>query len=227
MANYLDLDNPEHRKILASLVRASANAVEATPSTKFIQGTVISVEQDPDQPLPVVTVHLDGDPENVAQQITNATGTTPSENDRVIVAVDPPHGGYVLGRIPPPGSGGGGGVPTITLAASDASDFSKAKSDFVCGGDYDDWMINDLLWIINEVGGGQLYLTEGNFYAHGGWTSPDGVLLNGYIEMPPNTTLAGVGPATVLQLSDDALQFGEGMIGMANGIYGCPDDPPT
>jgi len=58
--------------------------------------------------------------------------------------------------------GGGGGAPTVVVAASDASDFSKAKADFVCTGLDDEDPINIAAASLNGVYG-RILLTEGTF----------------------------------------------------------------
>lgn len=61
---------------------------------------------------------------------------------------------------------GKGGVPTVVIAASDATDLSKGKADFVCTGTNDDQVVQEAIDIIDSGGsdGGTIWLSEGNFF---------------------------------------------------------------
>jgi hypothetical protein len=63
--------------------------------------------------------------------------------------------------------GGGGGVPTVVVAASDASELSKSKADFLCTGVDDNQIVQQAIDIVNLANGGTIWLTEGNFYYNG------------------------------------------------------------
>lgn len=58
--------------------------------------------------------------------------------------------------------GGGGGTPTVVVAASDATDLSKSKADFVCSGTIDEATIQVALDLVVNTGG-RVLLTEGTF----------------------------------------------------------------
>lgn len=58
--------------------------------------------------------------------------------------------------------GGGGGAPTVVVAASDASDLSKSKADFVCTGTNDERAIQTAVDLLATTGG-KVVLTEGQF----------------------------------------------------------------
>lgn len=67
--------------------------------------------------------------------------------------------------------GGGGGAPTVTIAAYNATDYSKRKADLLCTGVDDDGTVNRALTILNsklnDAGGpigGRILFTEGDFY---------------------------------------------------------------
>lgn len=72
------------------------------------------------------------------------------------------------------GSGGGAGVPRIVLGAINASDRSKAKSDWVSIGD-DEPLFEDAM----AEGAGEVRLTEGNFTPGSDLIVPDGAYLTG------------------------------------------------
>lgn len=62
--------------------------------------------------------------------------------------------------------GGGGGMVTVVVAASDATDLSKSRADFVCTGTNDDLVVQEAVDLINLNGlglGGEVQLTEGQF----------------------------------------------------------------
>lgn len=82
--------------------------------------------------------------------------------------------------------GGGGGAPTVVVAASDATDLSKSKADFVCPGVNDETVIQAACDLLGTVGG-RVLLTEGTFS------------LSDVVAMGPLTTLQGMGSgATIL-----------------------------
>lgn len=58
--------------------------------------------------------------------------------------------------------GGGGGAPTLVVAASDATQFSKNRADFICNGVDDDVVIQAANDAMSGVGG-RVVLTEGTF----------------------------------------------------------------
>lgn len=61
-------------------------------------------------------------------------------------------------------TGAGGGAPTIVVAASDASERSKSKADFICIGVSDQDVIQQALSELGGLGpGGTLWLTEGTY----------------------------------------------------------------
>lgn len=88
----------------------------------------------------------------------------------------------------------GGGVPTLLVAASDASAGSKAKADYVCAGVDDEQTINAAITAL-PAAGGRILLTEGNFNLR----APAGGVA---VEVPLGVTVAGMGYAT--SLLDDA-----------------------
>jgi hypothetical protein len=73
------------------------------------------------------------------------------------------------------------GIPTVVVAASDASELSKSRADFLCDGTADEVEINAALAVIPSYGG-RVLLTEGNFSITGTIT------LN-----TPATVLQGIG----------------------------------
>lgn len=106
--------------------------------------------------------------------------------------------------LPTPIVTGGGSVPTLVVAAADASTYSKARADFTCTG------VNDqdtIQLAINSIAvqqdsqsgdlGGRVWLTEGNFQIS--------VPATPAIEVKNRITLQGLNPAgTVLWLTADA-----------------------
>lgn len=78
---------------------------------------------------------------------------------------------------------GGGGAPTVVVAASDATDLSKSKADYVCLGVDDQSVIQIALDLLP----GQVWLTEGTYVMAAGVT------------LQANSSLVGMGMgATVL-----------------------------
>ena len=76
---------------------------------------------------------------------------------------------------------------TVVVAASDASDSSKAGADYVCDGSSDSTFINAIMLTLNQTGG-TVYLTEGTYN------------ISGTIGLPSNNViLRGSGNATVLK----------------------------
>lgn len=69
--------------------------------------------------------------------------------------------------------GGGGGMPTVVVAASDASDLSKSKADYVCSGGNDQSVIGEALSVLptSPRTMGRLVFTEGTFTLVGGTSS--------------------------------------------------------
>lgn len=90
--------------------------------------------------------------------------------------------------------GGGGGAPTIVIAASDASDFSKSKADFICTGVNDEIIIQRALDSIDTGTGlgGRVLLTEGTFHC------VYGVIRLADLTAQSPIHLQGVGKATLL-----------------------------
>lgn len=88
--------------------------------------------------------------------------------------------------------GGAGGAPTVVVAASDSTDLSKSKADFVCPGINDDETIQAAADLLTN--GGRLVLTEGIFSV-----APDS------IQLLADTHLMGLGAfdATVLAVTGD------------------------
>ncbi len=101
-------------------------------------------------------------------------------------------------RVPLPSTRvfGGGGQPTITIAASDASDISKGKADLVCDGSLDDQMIQQGFDMLPSRGG-KIVLTEG-IYNFG----PTGVILPSR-----DFHLHGMGRDSTICRSDVAADF--------------------
>ncbi len=80
----------------------------------------------------------------------------------------------VAGGVATAGTGGGGGgMMTISVAASDASQSSKDKADFVCTGIDDQVTIQLALDKLGAVGApyGRLILSEGTFFCTGTWST--------------------------------------------------------
>ena len=89
----------------------------------------------------------------------------------------------------------GGGVPTLLVAASDASAGSKAKADYVCAGVDDEQTIMAAVNALPTSGlfpGGRILLTEGNFSLS---PPPGGVA----IDLPFGVSLVGMGAGTLLE----------------------------
>lgn len=78
---------------------------------------------------------------------------------------------------------GGGGAPTVVVAASNATEISKAKADFICSGSTDEDEINEALSLI-VLTGGRVLLTEGDFNT------------TTRIDVADRKTLAGMGEGT-------------------------------
>lgn len=88
--------------------------------------------------------------------------------------------------------GGGGGAPTVVVAASDASDLSKSKADFVCTGSGDEQTIQAAADVMST--GGRILLTEGTYYV-----AADEIFIT-------NIHLLGMGPfATIIEVSGDGV----------------------
>lgn len=83
--------------------------------------------------------------------------------------------------------GGSGGAPTIVVAASDATQASKDKADFVCTGIGDEQVVQTAAALMPS--GGRIILTEGVFRF-----TTDIVFLW-------NIHLLGLGPATIIEVS--------------------------
>lgn len=83
--------------------------------------------------------------------------------------------------------GSGGGAPTVVVAASNATQSSKDKADFVCTGTDDQDTINQAVAAMPE--GGRLLLTEGTFDIS---AFIDGTLAGGPVH------LQGMGPGTII-----------------------------
>lgn len=80
---------------------------------------------------------------------------------------------------------------TIVVASKD---YAKGDADYYCDGVADDAEINAALLRLNEIGGGELHLTDGPFDI----TGPNGIYFNQY----SNIILSGEGTNTVLTHSD-------------------------
>lgn len=100
--------------------------------------------------------------------------------------------------------GGGGGAPTVVVAASDATELSIAKADFLCNGSADHVEIQQALDLMQDTGG-RLVLTEGNFNV-----STDEIVVPAGADVHimgmnrnDTTVLVYTGTGTVLSLSDD------------------------
>lgn len=87
----------------------------------------------------------------------------------------------VVGLAPP---------ATRAVAADDTSSWNKEMADFVCDGTDDDVTINAALDALPDDGG-RVILLEGTF------------VCTGSLVIPSNTTLQGMGPATVIAIADD------------------------
>src|SRR5690606_39272175 len=82
---------------------------------------------------------------------------------------------------------GAGQTSYIVVAANDSPAAIKATADYVADGTSDEDEINAAL---TAAAGGKVYLAEGTYVA-------DGTIL-----IPNNTTLAGAGRGTVIELAD-------------------------
>ena len=89
-------------------------------------------------------------------------------------------------------------VGTITVAASDASDASKVKSDYQCDGTADNVEIQAAIAAVLAAGGGRVILSEGTFS------------LDAYIIARTEVSIVGMGFGTILQVSSGT---------SAHGIY--------
>jgi hypothetical protein len=93
--------------------------------------------------------------------------------------------------------GGGGGAPTIVVAASNATDYSKRKADFVCSGVNDHEVIQATLDAM-DLGlglGGRLLLSEGTFNCEYGWIRTSDLTAQSPVH------IQGMGDATCLSFS--------------------------
>lgn len=104
--------------------------------------------------------------------------------------------------LPEKGAGGGRasvggpfGTPTVVVAASDASDISKAAAHFTCTGTNDDETINAALNLFNQGldgYGGRLLLTEGTFN-----------IRQSFIFPKDRVAIQGMGHSTVLKNAEN------------------------
>lgn len=90
-------------------------------------------------------------------------------------------------RLPQPpttaaSAAGGGAAFTVRVAASDASDTSKATADYVCDGTNDESEIRSALTACSTLGGGRVLLSEGTFT----------ISVAGVADIPANTLLQGL-----------------------------------
>jgi len=106
-----------------------------------------------------------------------------------------------LGGGTPVAGGGIGGMATITIAASNASEFSKSKADFVCSGTDDHQVIQAAFDLLDSgtgglfIGGGTVWLSEGNFFCD------FGVLRLSDVTASSPLQLRGLGRGTILEMS--------------------------
>jgi len=94
-----------------------------------------------------------------------------------------PTEGYILKDIRPRYRSIAG--PTIFIAASNASNFSKQKADIVCGGTNDQVKINDAISRLSNTGG-RIVLSEGTF------NLSNYITISGY----NNLSICGMGPGS-------------------------------
>lgn len=93
----LDMDSPEDRAVLVSLVTSALAKDRSRVVHQF--ATVVGYSKAPTQTLPVAVIHLDGDPQDVARQAVNLLPTPPGVGDRVRVEFDPPSGINIIGTV--------------------------------------------------------------------------------------------------------------------------------
>ena len=84
-----------------------------------------------------------------------------------------------------------GSIGTITVAASDASDASKGRADYQCDGTADNVQIQAAIAAL-PTGGGKVVLSEGTF------------TLASTIQPGDDTTIMGVGTATIITIADSS-----------------------
>lgn len=94
----------------------------------------------------------------------------------------------------PPVGGGGGGEMSVTVAASDASEFEIARADFVCDGVDDE---EEILAAIDTLSawGGRVKLSSGNF-----WASPNALTID-----VGDLWIQGTGPLSTIIRPDSAV----------------------
>lgn len=107
--------------------------------------------------------------------------------------------------------GGGGGQPTVVVAASNASDLSKSKADFICTGTNDEATIMAAMDIVDSVfNGGLVQLTEGRFIC-----DPNTIVVS------EQSWLRGVGEGTFIEAPSTNNTLAEWMVQVGgNGIGG-------
>ena len=103
---------------------------------------------------------------------------------------------------------GSAGVPTILVAASDASDRTKAIAHYLCDGADDAEQINAALAECSTLGFGRVLLSEGNF-----------AITNGVGDLPANVALQGLGK-TVTKLNHSGVSANSVFIGSTSSGTG-------
>lgn len=100
----------------------------------------------------------------------------------------------------------GGGAPTIVIAASDATSFSKSKADFVCTGTNDEATVQAAIELLATTGG-RILLSEGRFHFNdflfiGDLTAPFDFDYGGTDNIAEHITLQGMGIGATVVLLD-------------------------
>jgi len=101
-----------------------------------------------------------------------------------------------------------GGAPTVVIAASDATELSKSKADFICTGFGDEEIIQSALDIIVPLGGGRILFTEGRFYIKTDVISAYGCTLEGMGKFATLFVVSGNGVAINLRFNSRIAHLG-------------------